>query len=115
MGFSVDATREEALLVFNKWLAENRLLRCDFSFRAFAASLRGHLISVSDETVSLLSADRTSELVLALDSVVRFGYGEPKSSADGGNDFVSGLVLFLTPPSPDEDDDFLGISEFVES
>lgn len=40
--------RSEALDIFNKWLSERTLLRCDLSFSRFAACFRGRIVSLAD-------------------------------------------------------------------
>jgi len=106
--------RSEALDIFNKWLYERTLLRCDLLFSEFAACFRGRIVSLTDDRVQVLSDDLVSELVLPLKAELNFGYGEPRSEPDN-LDFSGALIVFMAELSPTGDVDTICFLEIVGS
>lgn len=101
--------RTEAIDLLRKWFSERALIECDFSFSEFATCLRGRIMAVSDEHLHILSDDTFSELELPLRANLEFGYGEPLDFPDEAAEFESGLVIFLTPPSPIREPDTISL------
>ncbi len=106
--------RSEALDIFNKWLSERTLLRCDLSFSEFAACFRGRIVALSDDRLQLLSDDTFSEFVLPLTANLNFGYGEPRSEPES-LEFSGGLVIFMSELPPTGDVNTISLLEIVES
>jgi hypothetical protein len=102
----VRATREEVLTIFRVWQSDGALLRFDFSFREFAASLRGKVRFISDSKIGLLSDDTFSELTLALNLATHFEYADPRDFPDEAKEFMRGLVVFFSA------DEFIELMEF---
>lgn len=95
--------------MFRKWSGEGTLVRCDFSFPAFAASLRGRIRLVTEAGLRLLADDALSELALDLTADVEFGYAEPRGFPEEAARFGSGLVAFFPG-----DRDFISFTEIIE-
>lgn len=110
---SVSLGRSEALDLFNKWLSEGTLIRCDFTFAWFAAAFRVRVKAVAEDGLKLLSDDGRTELALALPADVVFRYGD--SRADPAVSELVG-VLCMSRPAPLEDDfrDVICLSEVTE-
>lgn len=108
------AGRSEALDIFNKWLTERTLLRCDLLFLEFAACFRGRIVSLTDDRVRVLSDDTFSELDLPLTPELNFGYGEPRSGPEN-LEFSGTLIVFMAELPPTGDVDTVCFLEIVES
>lgn len=105
--------RPEALDVFNKWLSEGTLIRCDFAFALFAAVFRGRVRAVAGDGLKLLSDDGLNELALALPFDVDFRYGDSRN--DPAVRELSGVVCLSRPGPPEEDfRDVICLSELTE-
>lgn len=107
----MQATRSEAFDILRKWHENASLLRCHFSFRRFAASLRGRIVNVSQIQVQLLSDDRTSELVLQIGPEMDFDYSDPIRVPDEAAPYESTLVVFLRTETVADDQDVITFTE----
>ena len=85
--------RAEALDLFRKWASEGALLRCDFGFAEFAASFRGRIREVAEESLKLSADDTVSELVLPLPDGLVFWYADPRGFTKEATVFECGLTV----------------------
>ena len=85
--------RAEALDLFRKWASEGALLRCDFGFAEFAASFRGRIREVAEESLKLSANDTVSELVLLLPDGLDFWYADPRGFTEEAEIFECGLTV----------------------
>jgi hypothetical protein len=108
------AGRSEALDVVRKWLSERALLQCNLDVKRIAATFRARVRAISDDRITLLSDDTTSELILVLAPHSEFAYVEPDRSAGDVKSAVAGLVIFLSPTGPGSDPDVVTFTELVE-
>jgi len=104
--------RAEALDLLSKWRSDRALLRCDFSFARFAASLRGRILGLTDKEFRLVSDDTFSELAVPLSAALEFGYGDPRDFPEDCPVFEGGLVIFFpSDAGENESPDFLALLE----
>ncbi len=90
--------RGEAIDIFRKWLAEGLTVRWQGTlFTAVAFSSSAKIVSVSDQELRLATDDFGSELVVRLDGVVGFGYGDSRIAPEDGKKYDECVVLFFDP------------------
>jgi len=106
----MEMTRLEAIDIFRGWLSEGAWLRCVFEFSRFTAFLRGRVVEVSEESIRILSDDTFSELALGLDSVWRFGYGEPRAFPEEAKVLRRSIVADLSPAGAET----ISLEEIIE-
>jgi len=100
------------MVLFSKWESERSLLRCDIRYSNMAACLQGRIFSLSNGEIKIASGDTFSELVVALDKVVSYGYGEPRTENNGADEFVSGMGVYFADFPPDSEPDYIFFSEY---
>jgi hypothetical protein len=102
--------RQERLDLFSKWLSETALLECHFSFSFFAVRLRARLTAFSEDEIVLRSDDSNSDVIVRLERVVDFLYGDART-VDAG--FEGTLVLVFRFGEVADDDDVISLTEVV--
>jgi hypothetical protein len=103
----------EALDIFRKWFSEGALIRCDFSFLAFAVSLRGRVRLVGDTDVTIVSDDADSEMVCRLGKAVRFEFTDPRRFPEEASVFDFSIVTFLSDVG--DKHEFIAFSQIIEN
>lgn len=78
----MEATREEARFLLERWLAESTLLECRMACPSFAASITGRLVGIGDETI-LRSDLGDSELRFLWSSALAFVFRDPSTDPAG--------------------------------
>lgn len=104
--------RDDALLMFNTWAADNTLVRCELRFADFALSFDARfVVSINDE-LRLISDDARSELMLRLRSDFIFGYTDTREPPS--EKYVRVVTVFYPYDEDPADANMIVFAEIAE-
>ena len=111
MEFTLTISRSEALDIFHKWLSEKSLLRCDLAFSMFVAYVKGRILGVERDAISLISDDGDAELRLEFTPKTEFAYGHPRRVPEDAELYESMLMVFFAEVTAENEPDMIAFTE----
>jgi hypothetical protein len=113
-------SREEALLVFNKWISEGTKIWCFANSDACMSLTCGFIRFAAEDLLAIRSADRQSAIVVDLANDFLFEYAEPNSfrlppAFPEKLEVLAGLTLGVPGPPPPSGRDKIVFFEVKES
>ena len=96
--------------VFRKWKEEGLGVRWQGAFDKYAFSSFGHILSVDEKELRIGAKDLSSELVIRLNDVLYFHYGDSRTVTGEEKKYQECIVAFFTDVPQDGDADTIALA-----